>query len=159
MKGRIAALATVASLLLAGTAGAATFTPHVLCGSSCGTLAATKGAGTLRLTATGTAYGSVGSGTIAIKDLSNNGLRDFSVAGGWTKTWKKNGFVYYSGKSLSFFVSTSWTVKIYGKAGITSNATAYGHGYIKGSGSWNRNNHGSKSWPSAGQTFSLSASS
>jgi hypothetical protein len=158
MKGRIAALATVAFLLLAGTAGAATFTPHVLCGSSCGTLAATKGTGTLRLTATGTVYGSVGSGTIAIQDLSNNGYRDFSVAG-WASTWKKDGFVFYSGKGLTFFVSTRWTVKIYGKSGITSNATAQGYGYIKGSGSWNRNNHGSKSWPSAGQTFSLSASS
>ena len=158
MKGRIAALTIAAFLVLAGSAGAATFTPHVLCGSSCGTLAATKGAGTLRLSATGTAYGSVASGTIAIQDLSNNGYRDFSVAG-WSNTWKKDGFVYYSGRGLSYFVTTTWTVKIYGKSGITSSATAQGHGFIQGTGSWSRNNHGSKSWPSAGQTFVLSATS
>jgi hypothetical protein len=158
MKGRIAALTVTAFLALAGTAGAATFTPHVLCGSSCGTMLATKGAGTLRLTATGTTYGSVGSGTIAIKDLSNNGTRDFSVAG-WSRTWKQDGFVYFSGKGLSYFVTTTWTVKLYGTAGITASATAQGHGYIKGSGSWSRNGHGSKSWPSSGQTFDLSASS
>ena len=34
-----------------------------------------------------------------------------------------------------------------------------GHGFIQGTGSWSRNNHGSKSWPSAGQTFVLSATS
>ena len=158
MKGRIIALAIAAFLALAGTAGAATFSSHVLCGSSCGTLVATKGSGQLRLTATGTAYGSVGSGSIAIKDLSNNGYRDFSVAG-WSRSWKKNGFVFYSGKNLSYFVTTTWTVKIYGKSGITSSATAKGHGFIKGSGTWSRNSHGSKSWPSAGQTFDLSASS
>jgi hypothetical protein len=158
MKGRIIALAIVAFLAVAGTAGAATFSSHVLCGSSCGTLVATKGSGTLRLTATGTAYGSVASGTIAIKDLSDNGSRDFSVAG-WSRSWKKNGFVFYSGTSLTYFVSTTWTVKIYGKSGITSSATAKGHGFIKGSGTWSRNSHGSKSWPSAGQTFELSASS
>jgi hypothetical protein len=158
MKGRIIALAIVAFLAVAGTAGAATFSAHVLCGSSCGTLVATKGSGQLRLTATGTAYGSVASGTIAVKDLSNNGYRDFSVAG-WSRTWKKNGFVFYSGKNLTYFVSTTWTVKIYGTSGITSSATAKGHGFIKGSGTWSRNSHGAKSWPSAGQTFDLSASS
>jgi hypothetical protein len=158
MKGRIIALAIVAFLALAGTAGAATFSPHVLCGSSCGTLVATKGTGTLRLTATGTAYGSVASGTIAVQDLSNNGYRDFSVAGDWTNTWKKDGFVFYSGKNMTYFVSTTWTLKIFGKSGVTASATAKGYGYIKGSGSWSRNGHGSKSWPSAGQTYYLSAS-
>ena|SRR2546425_2876157 len=158
MKGRIAALTVTAFLALAGTAGAATFTPHVLCGSSCGTMLATKGSGTLRLTATGTAYGSVASGTIAIQDLSNNGYRDFSVAG-WSNTWKKDGFVFYSGRSLSYFVTTTWSLKIFGKSGISSSATAQGYGFIKGSGSWSRNGHSSKSWPSTGQTFSLSASS
>src|SRR5207247_2988307 len=112
-------LTVTAFLALAGTAGASTFTPHVLCGASCGTMQATKGSGTLRLTATGTAYGSVATGTIAIQDLSNNGYRDFSVAG-WSSTWKKDGFVFYSGKGLSYFVTTTWTVKIYGKSGITS---------------------------------------
>jgi hypothetical protein len=158
MKGRIMALAIAAFLAAAGTAGAATSAPHVLCGSSCGSLAAAKGAGNFRLTATGTVYGLVGSGTIGVQDLSNNGYRDFSVAG-WSKTWKKDGFVFYSGTNMSYFVSTTWTVKIYGKSGVTANATAKGYGFIQGSGTWSRNNHGSKSWPSSGQTFSLSASS
>ena len=105
MKARIVALAVGSLLAVTGTAAAATVSSHVLCGTSCGTLATTKGSGTLRLTATGTMYGSVSSGTIAIADLSNNGSRDFTVGG------------------------------------------------------WSRNNHGSKSWPSAGQTFVLSATS
>jgi hypothetical protein len=159
MKGRIIALAIVAFLALAGTAGAATFSSHVLCGSSCGTMLATKGSGTLRLTATGTAYGSVASGTIAIKDLSNNGRRDFSVSPNWTHTWKNDGFIFYSGRNLTYFVTTSWSLKIFGNSGVTASATAQGYGYIKGFGNWSRNNHGSKSWPSAGQTFTLSASS
>jgi hypothetical protein len=159
MKGRIIALAVAAFLAVSGSAGAATFTPHVLCGSSCGTLAATNGAGSFRLTATGTAYGSVGSGTIAIKDLSDNGSRDFSVSGSFSRVWKSDGFVHYTGKNLSYFVTTSWTLKVYGKSAITASATAKGHGYIKGSGRWSRNSHGAKSWPSAGETFLLSASS
>jgi hypothetical protein len=155
MKSRITALAVVAFLALAGTAGAATFSPHVLCGTSCGTLVATKGSGQLRLTATGTAYGSVASGTIAVK-VSD--IRDFRVSGS-SHHWKKNGFYFYSGRNMTYFVTTTWTVKIYGKSGITSSATAKGHGFIKGSGTWSRNSHGSKNWPSAGQTFDLSASS
>jgi hypothetical protein len=159
MKVRITALTVAAFLVLAGSAAAASFAPHVLCGSSCGTLAATKGSGTLRMTATGTAYGSVGSGTIAVMDRSSNGTRDFSVTGGWQHRWKKDGFVYYSGTNMSYFVTTSWTLKIYGKSGVTSSMTAQGHGYIKGSGRWSRNNHSTRNWPSAGQTFTLSATS
>jgi Na+-transporting NADH:ubiquinone oxidoreductase subunit NqrA len=158
MKGRIAALTVSAFLALAGSAGAATFTPHVLCGASCGTMLAKKGAGTLRLAATGTAYGSVASGTIAIQDRSYNGHRDFSVTGA-SNTWKKDGFVFYSGRNLTYYVTTTWTLKIFGKSGITSSATAQGYGFIKGSGSWSRNGHGSKSWPATGQSFVLSATS
>jgi hypothetical protein len=158
MKGRIAALTVTAFLALVGTAGAATFTPHVLCGASCGTMLATKGSGTLRLTATGTIYGSVASGTIAIQDQSNNLSRDFSVTG-WSKTWKKDGFVFYSGRNLTYYVTTTWSVKIFGNSGVVASATAKGYGFIKGFGNWSRNSHGLKSWPSAGQTFTLSATS
>jgi hypothetical protein len=158
MKGRITALTVAAFLVLSGSAAAASFAPHVLCGSSCGTLVATKGAGTLRMTATGTTYGSVGSGTIAVKDLSRNGSRDFSVSG-WNRSWKKDGFVFFSGTSMSYFVTTSWTIKIYGTSGVWSSMTARGHGFIKGSGRWSRNNHSTKSWPASGQTFTLSATS
>ena len=158
MKGRIAALTVAAFLAAAGSASGATFTSHVLCGSSCGSLVAGNGAGTLRMTATGTTYGKVGSGVVAIRDLSNNGNRDYLISH-WGRTWKKDGFVYYSGKNMTYFATTTWTLKIYGKSGVTSSMTAQGHGYIKGSGRWSRNNHGTKSWPSAGQSFYLSASS
>ena len=158
MKGRIIALVVAAFLALTGTAAAASFAPHVLCGASCGTMVATKGAGTLRMTATGTTYGSVGSGTIAVKDRSNNGSRDFSVSG-WNRSWKKDGFVFFSGTNLGYFVTTSWTIKIYGNSGVTSSMTAKGHGYIKGSGRWSRNGHATRAWPASGQTFTLSATS
>ena len=158
MKARIVTLAVASLLAVAGSASAATLTGHVLCGSSCGTLAATKGAGTLRLTATGTSYGSVASGQIAIKDLSNNGARDFSVSG-WSRSWSKDGFTFYSGNNLSYFVSTTWTIKIYGNSGVTSSSTAKGYGYIKGSGKWDRNSHGARDWPSLGTSFQLSSSS
>jgi hypothetical protein len=158
MKGRVTALVVIAFLAVAGSAGAATFAPHVLCGASCGTLVAGNGSGTLRMTATGTTYGGVGDGVLAIRDLSNNGWRDFSVSG-WSRTWKKDGFQYYAGRNMSYFASTTWTIKIYATSGATSSMTANGHGYIKGSGRWSRNNHGTKSWPTAGQTFQLSASS
>jgi hypothetical protein len=156
MKGRIIALAVALALASAGTAGATTFTQHVLCGASCGALSATNGAGTLRLSGNGTTYGSVGSGTIVIKSLSRS---DFQVTGAYSRRpWTKNGFTHFSGTNLSYFLSSSsWTLKIYGNGGIVASATAKGHGYIKGSGRWSHNGQLVRSWPAAGQTFTLSS--
>jgi hypothetical protein len=152
MKGRTIALAVALALASAGSAGATTFTPHVLCGASCGSLVATNGAGTMRVSGNGTSYGSVGSGTIVIKSLSRN---DFQVSGA-RSSWKKNGFFYFTGTGLSYFLSSSsWTLKIHGKNGITVSATARGHGYIQGSGRWSHDGARIRNWPSAGQTFTL----
>ena len=154
MKGRIIAVAVVALLAFGGSASAATFTSHVLCGASCGSLVATNGAGTLRVTGNGTSYGSVGSGTIAIKALSRTNFQVY----GFRDSWKKNGFWFFSGTSMSYFLSSSsWTLKIHGKSGITASATASGHGYIQGSGHWSHDGQKVRSWPSAGQTFALTS--
>jgi hypothetical protein len=156
MKGRIIALSLALALASVGSAGATAFAPHVLCGASCGSLVATNGAGTLRVTGNGTSYGSVGSGTIAIKSLRRG---DFQVTGTYSRRpYTKNGFTYFSGTNLSYFVSSSsWTLKIHGKSGITSSATARGHGYIQGSGRWSHDGLKIRSWPSAGQSFALTS--
>ena len=152
MKGRIIALAVALALASVGSAGATTFSGHVLCGASCGSLLATNGAGTLRLTGDGTSYGSVGSGTIAIKSLSR---ADFQVYHA-RNSWKKNGFTYFWGTNLSYYVSSSsWTLKIQGKSGITASATAKGYGYIKGSGRWSHDGQSTRNWPALGQSFRL----
>jgi hypothetical protein len=154
MKGRIIALAFALALASAGSAGATTFTPHVLCGASCGSLSATNGAGTLRLTGNGTSYGAVGSGTIAITSPNRT---DFKVTGA-RSSWRKNGFWYFSGSNLSYtLISSSWTLKLHGKGGITASATARGHGYIQGSGRWSHDGQSVRSWPAAGQTFVLTS--
>jgi hypothetical protein len=157
MKGRIIAVAVVALLAFCGSASAASFAPRVLCGASCGTLAASNGDGTLRMTATGTTYGNIGSGRIAIKDI--DGGHDFQVTGSVLRTWKDNGFTYFSGRNLFYFVTSRWAIKIHGTSGITSSTTASGHGFIQGSGRWSRNGHTSVSWPSGGASFALSATS
>ena len=105
MKGRvtlIALLLTLASAVSASAAsGAVRLSAHSYCGSRCGQVAAIHGAGTLQQSGTGVTNGTVGQGTIAIRDRSNNGHRDFSV-GGWERKWTKDGFVYYSGKGMSY---------------------------------------------------------
>jgi hypothetical protein len=154
MKGRIIALSVALALASAGSAGATMFKQHVLCGASCGALSATNGAGTLRLTGNGTSYGSVGSGTIAIKSGSR---ADFQVYGA-RNSWKKDGFTYFWGTNLSYFLSSSWwTLRIQGKGGITTSATVKGYGFIKGSGKWSHGGQQLRSWPSAGQSFALSS--
>jgi hypothetical protein len=133
---------------------------HNLCGSHCGTVGAVHGDGTLRQTGTGVTYGTVGSGQIAILDRSNNGSRDYSV-GGWDKRWSHDGWVYFRGNGLSYRVWTSWTVKIHGSWGISSNTTATGWGFIQGSGQWSLNGAGGATtskwpkWPSAGKSFTI----
>jgi hypothetical protein len=159
MKGRVTLL-TLLTLLLtvagAATSQGAALSAHTLCGSSCGTLSALRGSGTLQQSGTGITYGSVGSGTIAVLDRSPNGARDYSVSG-WSRTWRKDGFVYFKGRNMSYFVDTTWTVRITGTAGIVTNTVARGYGYIKGSGVWNVNRNGQKSWPWAGRSFQLQA--
>ncbi|MDX6552092.1 MAG: hypothetical protein QOH74_580 [Gaiellales bacterium] len=154
MKGRVTLLTLFIMLVGSAVSQAASLSAHTLCGSTCGTLAAAKGSGTLTQTGTGITYGNVGAGTIAIFDRSANGTRDFSVSG-WTRTWKSYGYVYFKGRHMSYFVDTSWTVRITGTSGIVANTVARGSGYIKGAGVWSVNRAGQKSWPWAGRSFQL----
>ena len=166
MKGRvtlIALLLTLTSAVSASVAsGAVRLSAHSYCGSRCGQLAAIHGAGTLQQWGTGVTYGTVGQGTIAISDRSNNGRRDFSV-GGWDRRWAKDGFTYFSGKGMSYLAKTSWTVRINGSWGISTTTRASGWGFIQGSGKWSLNGAGGSNsaywpgWPSGGRSFTLTS--
>jgi hypothetical protein len=161
MKGRVTLL-TVLLMLASGVAayGAGGLTALTTTCDHCGTLGAVRGHGVLRQTGTGVTYGTVGQGTIAIRDRSSNRADNFSVSG-WEHRWKSGGFTYFSGKGMSYLASTSWTVRINGSWGISATTRANGWGYIQGSGSWSLNGRGGSStsrwpsWPSAGRSFSL----
>jgi hypothetical protein len=171
MKGRVTLIALLLTLTSAVSASAASgsvrLSAHSYCGSRCGQVAAIHGAGTLQQWGTGVTYGTVGQGTIAIRDRSNNGHRDFSV-GGWERKWTKNGFVYYSGKGMSYLASTTWTVKITASWGASTTTTAVGRGYIRGATKnnawldthWTLGSGLSPSqwphWPTAGKSFAIS---
>jgi len=167
MKGRVTLLALLLTLTSAVSAsGAVRLSAHSYCGSRCGQVAAIHGAGTLQQWGTGVTYGTVGQGTIAIRDRSNNGHRDFSV-GGWERKWAKDGFVYYSGKGMSYQASTTWTVKITASWGASTTTTAVGSGYIRGATKnnawldthWTLSSGLSPSqwphWPTAGKSFAI----
>ena len=156
MKGRVTLIALLLALTSAVSASAASgavrLNAHSYCGSRCGQLAAVHGAGKLQQWGTGVTYGTVGQGTIAIRDRSNNGHRDFSV-GGWDHRWTKDDFVYYSGKGMSYQASTT--------------TTAVGRGYIQGATKnnawlqthWTLGSGASPSqwphWPTAGKSFTI----
>jgi hypothetical protein len=167
MKGRVTLLALLLTLTSAVSASAAVrLSAHSYCGSLCGQVAAIHGAGTLQQWGTGVTTGTVGQGTIAIQDRSNNGHRDFSV-GGWERKWTKDGFTYYSGKGMSYQASTTWTVKITATWGASTTTTAVGHGYIQGATKnqawldthWTLGSGLSPSqwphWPTAGKSFAI----
>jgi hypothetical protein len=170
MKGRVTLIALLLALTSAVSAssalGAIRLSAHSYCGSRCGQVAAIHGAGKLQQWGTGVTYGTVGQGTIAIRDRSSNGHRDFSV-GGWEHRWAKNGFVYYSGKGMSYLASTTWTVKITASWGASTTTTAVGRGYIQGATKnnawldthWTLGSGLSPSqwphWPTAGKSFTI----
>ena len=177
MKGRVTLIALLLTLTSAVSASAASgavrLSAHSYCGSRCGQVAAIHGAGTLQQWGTGVTYGTVGQGTIAISDRSNNGRRDFSV-GGWERRWTKNGFTYFSGKGMSYQAWTSWKVKITAAWGASTTTTAFGGGYIKFGGGyfngaaknrawldshWTLGSGLSPSqwphWPTAGKSFAI----
>jgi len=170
MKGRVTLIALLLALTSAVSASAASgavrLNAHSYCGSRCGQVAAVHGAGKLQQWGTGVTYGTVGQGTIAIRDRSNNGHRDFSV-GGWDHRWTKDDFVYYSGRGMSYQASTTWTVKITAAWGASTTTTAVGRGYIQGATKnnawlethWTLGSGLSPSqwphWPTAGKSFSI----
>jgi hypothetical protein len=164
MKGRVTLLTLLLMLASTVTAYGVTLTAHVTTCTHCGTLGAVHGDGVLRETGTGVTYGTVGQGTIAMLDRSNNGVRNFTVSG-WEHSWLKDGFTYYSGKGMSYLATTSWTVRINGSWGISASTRASGWGYIasnaSNAGGWSLNGGGGSntdgwpSWPVSGRSFSL----
>jgi len=169
MKAKAALLLTFLLTLASGVSASAgtLLTAHSYCGATCGQLGAVHGSGTLVQTGTGITMGTVGSGTIAITDRSDDGVHEYSV-GGWDRTWTKNGVVYFKGNGMSYRVWTSWKVRITAAWGISTSTTASGTGYIKGSGSsswtssgWSLNGSGGSNsgawpqWPLAGRSFSI----
>ena len=165
MKGRVTLLTLLLLLASSVTAyGAVGLLSQTTTCSHCGTLGAVHGSGVLRQSGTGVTYGTIGQGTIAILDRSNDGVVAYSVAG-WAHHWTKNGWAYFSGKGLSYLVKTSWTVRINGSWGISTTTRAHGWGYIKGTGKWSLNGAGGintgnwPSWPTAGRVHPLLLSS
>jgi hypothetical protein len=168
MKARVLILTVLLTLASGVTASAITsLSAHSYCGTNCGQMGAIHGSGTLVQSGTGITFGTVGSGTIAITDRSNDGVRDYSV-GGWDRTWTKSGTVYFKGKGMSYRVWTSWRVRITASWGISTSTTATGKGFIKGSGSsswassgWSLNGSGGPDssnwplWPTAGKSFTI----
>ena len=168
MTGRVTLLALFLTLAIGvSVSGAATLTAHSFCGSRCGQVSAIHGSGVLTQHGTGITFGTVGQGTIAIRDFSHNGARDFSV-GGWDRKWTtSDGYVHYAGRGMSYRASTSWTVKITGAWGISTTTTAVGSGYIRGparhsawlASRWTlRSGLGASTWPhwpTAGRSFSI----
>ena len=168
MKARVLLLTSLLTLASGVSASAVTsLSAHSYCGTSCGQVGAVHGSGTLVQAGTGITMGTVGSGTIAITDRSDDGVRDFSV-GGWNRTWTKDGIVYFTGKGMSYRAWTSWKVRISGAWGISTSTTATGWGFIKGSGSsswassgWSLNGSGGPDtgnwplWPTGGHSFTI----
>jgi hypothetical protein len=163
MKGRVTLLTVLLLLASSMTAyGSVGLQAQTTTCSRCGTLGAVHGDGVLRQTGTGVTYGTVGQGTIAILDRSDDGKVGYSVAG-WEHHWTKNGWAYFSGKGMSYLAKTSWTVRINGSWGISTTTRAHGWGFIQGSGKWSLNGAGGSSssrwpdWPSGGRSFTLSS--
>jgi hypothetical protein len=169
MTGRVALLVLLLTLAIGVSASeAATLTAHSFCGSRCGQVSAIHGSGVLTQHGSGLTLGTVGQGTIAIRDFSRNGKRDFSV-GGWDRKWTtKDGYVHFAGKGMSYRAWTTWTVKITGGWGISTTTTAVGWGYIRGPSNhsawlasrWTlRSGLGVSTWPhwpTAGKSFTIS---
>src|SRR5690349_22101809 len=133
MKGRVTLLTLLLLLASSMTAyGAVGLTAHTTTCSHCGTLGAVHGDGVLRQTGTGVTYGTVGQGTIAILDRSDDGKVGYSVAG-WEHHWSKDGWAYFSGKGMSYLAKTSWTVRINGSWCISTTTRSRGWGYNQGS--------------------------
>jgi hypothetical protein len=126
------------------------------CGSGCAAFQTSNGHGTLRASATGSAYGSVGSGSIWVLDRTSDGNRGWSVygyergpirhSGGWRE---------FRGVGMTFSMRNAWSLKIPSSSGIGVRIVANGNVTITGSGLYSINGSTWRTWPSLGRFFAL----
>jgi hypothetical protein len=127
-----------------------------LCGSTCGTFQTWNGAGDQRGSATGTAYGSIGRGTILLLDRTADGVRGWSVAGyDRSPVRLKYGWWKFQGTDMTFSAMKAWSFKIVKAHGINVRIVASGSTYVQGSGYYSINSSNWRSWPALGRRFSL----
>src|SRR5437764_9014293 len=95
-----------------------------LCGTTCGTFQTWNGAGQQRASATGTAYGSIGRGTIELLDRSADGVRGWSVAGYDRAVKLKYGWWKFSGIGMTFSTRKAWSFEILKAHGVNVRSVA-----------------------------------
>lgn len=133
--------------IVSAPAGAAVLVAHK---AGDGALQTDNASGTVKFDGRGVAYGRVnGKGTVRVKGTS------FSV-GHWSSRKKSStGWWVYTGKSMSFSVSSVVHLRIKG-GGIDVRIVADGTGYLQGSqGRYLLNSSGWRAMPAGGRSFSL----
>jgi hypothetical protein len=150
-------LGLVLSAMAAAPVGAqaAPVLAQSLCGTTCGTFQTWNGAGQQRASATGTAYGSIGRGTIVLLDRSADGVRGWSVAGYDRSVRLKDGWWKFTGVDMTFSTKKSWSFKILKARGINVRIVASGSTYIQGSGRYSINSSNWRTWPALGRRYFL----
>jgi hypothetical protein len=134
-------------MLVSGPAGAAVLVAHK---AGDGALQTDSAGGTVRFDGRGVAYGQVnGKGTVRVKGTS------FSVGHWSTRTRTSTGWWVYTGRGISFSVSSTVHLRLKG-TGIDVRVVADGTGYLQGSrGRYLLNSSGWRAMPSGGRSFSL----
>lgn len=137
----IAFMATIATAVPAS--GAVLLAKN--CGSTCTTLNA-NGTGSLSVVGSGAEYGTIASGTLWVRDRSDNGHKDFSVTGFQTRvSIGDDGWKFTSKHSMSFCANSKFWVKLQGPSIVVSGVFD-GSGEIAGTGNYTLNN-ARHTWP------------
>jgi hypothetical protein len=146
------ALGLASTLGLAAHAQGAPRMIWATCGAGCATLSA-QGSGSFREWASGSTWGRLRSGRIAVLDRSANGTRNWSVVGARGHR-QADGSTLFVGDDLSFSASTTFTLKIRG-VGISLSSFAKGSAHVQGSGSYHLNGGPRRAWTAGGRTLRL----
>jgi hypothetical protein len=133
--------------IVSAPAGAAVLVAHK---AGDGALQTDRASGTVKFDGRGVAYGRVnGKGTVRVKGTS------FSVGNWSSRTRSSTGWWVYTGRSMSFSVSSTVHLRIKG-GGIDVRIVADGTGYLQGTqGRYLLNSSGWRAMPGSGRSFSL----
>jgi hypothetical protein len=141
---RIAFITALLAALAAAAPASALLLP-ASCGNNCATLSA-NGNGSLGVVGSGAEQGSISSGTIWVRDRSDNGHKDFSVTGWQTRrSIGDDGWKFTSKHAMRFCAYSKFWVKLQGP-GVVVSGVFEGSGSIGGSGKYTLNGH-THSWP------------
>ncbi len=139
-------ITTVAAVILAGLVFTSTAyaLPPLPADCQCGALVA-NGRGWVGNWATGNVWGSLGSGTIWIRDRDGKGR--FLVSHYSSKMWDSSARAWrFKGSKMRFQAWGRWWVKVQG-TGIAESATAQGTAHLKGTGKYYLNGGRARAWP------------